>query len=233
MDAHEQEQIESIKTWWQENRWYILGGLLISAVIVGGWRYWLEHERQQAEVASLQYENVITQSRMADFAALETSVRELQEDFSGTPYASLATLKLAAAQVDAGNHDAAEESLRWVMDNTDDDELALVARLRLARVLLQQEDFAAVHATLDIADDGKFSALFDELRGDAFVGAGDLENARTAYESALAAMESAPGDRNLVQMKLDNLAMPFDTLLAVEPESEPAAEAGDDASDAE
>lgn len=227
MDAHEQEQIEEIKSWWRENRWYILGGLLISAVAVGGWRMWLQHQQTQAEAASLKYEAVITQAKLADRAALEASIAELQADYSGTPYASLGTLKLAAAEVDAGDFAAAADSLRWVVDNTDDAELALVARLRLARVLLQQGDVDGVHRTLDVADAGKFTALFEELRGDAFLAADDRENARAAYEAALAGIAAgAPGERALVQMKLDNLAMPYDALLADLDAAEPAASEG-------
>lgn len=215
MDAHEQEQIEEIKSWWRENRWYILGGLAISAVAVGGWRMWQQHEQDLAEAASLKYEAVITQANLADLDALEDSVAVLQADYSGTPYASLGTLKLAAAEIEAGNAAAAADALRWVVDNTDDGELALVARLRLARVLLQQGDTAGVHQALDVADAGRFTALFEELRGDAFLAANDRDNARAAYEAALAAITSGdPGDRALVQMKLDNLAMPFDALLA-------------------
>ncbi|HEX7047585.1 MAG TPA: tetratricopeptide repeat protein [Gammaproteobacteria bacterium] len=221
MDAHEQEQIEGIKAWWRENRWYILGGLVISAVAVGGWRMWLQQQQELAEAASLKYENVITQSNLADLDALESSIEELQAEYSDTPYASLGTLKLAAAQVDADDFAAAADSLRWVVENTDDPQLALVARLRLARVLLQQGDFAAVHKALDVADAGEFTALYEELRGDAFLAVNDRDNARKSYEAALAAMDSAaPGDRSLVQMKLDNLAMPIDSLLA---NTEPAA----------
>lgn len=221
MDAHEQEQIEGIKAWWRENRWYILGGLVISAVAVGGWRMWLQQQQELAEAASLKYENVITQSNLADLDALESSIEELQAEYSNTPYASLGTLKLAAAQVDADDFAAAADSLRWVVENTDDPQLALVARLRLARVLLQQGDFAAVHKALDVADAGEFTALYEELRGDAFLAVDDRDNARKSYEAALAAMDSsAPGDRSLVQMKLDNLAMPIDSLLA---KTDPAA----------
>ncbi|HEX7031188.1 MAG TPA: tetratricopeptide repeat protein [Gammaproteobacteria bacterium] len=220
MDAYEQEQIEGIKSWWQENRWYIIGGIVVSAVAVGGWRMWLQHQQERSEAASLKYEAVVTQASLADLEALKGSVEELQADYSGTPYASLGTLKLAAALVGADEFAAAEDSLRWVVDNTDDPQLALVARLRLARVLLQQGEFAEVHKALDVADAGRFGALYDELRGDAFLAANDRDNARTAYESALAAMTSgAPGDRALVQMKLDNLAMPFDALLATKPET--------------
>lgn len=224
--THEKEQIEGIKTWWQENRWYIIGGLVISVIAVGGWRMWLQHQLEQAEAASQKYENVITHASTGDKDALQAAVSELQNDYAGTPYASLATLKLAAAQVEADEYAAAAESLRWVLDHADDDELALVARLRLARVHFQLNELADVHRVLDVSSAGEFEALFEEVRGDAFLAAGDRENARAAYDAAIAAA-GAGGDTRRVQMKLDNLAMPLDALFGTS-ESPAADEAAGD-----
>lgn len=209
MDAHEKEQIEEIKEWWRENRWYILAGLAISIAIVAGWRYWQEYRQEQAQAASLRYENVLSQAEAQDVAALESAVQELQQEYSGTPYAALASLKLAAKYAEAGDYSSAVEPLRWAMKNTDDDELALVARARLARVMLQNDQAQDVIALLDDVEPGKFEGLYSELRGDALLYAGDRDAARAAYEAALAAMEPGLGERRLLQMKIDNLAMPL------------------------
>lgn len=219
--AHEKEQIEGIKAWWRENRWYIAGGLVVAALAVGGWRMWLEHQQQQAEAASLKYEDVITRAATGETDALRAVVAELQTEFGGTPYAALATLKLAAAEAETDNYHGAAAALRWVIDNTADDELALVARLRLGRVHFQQDKLADVHRVLDVSRAGKFEPLFEELRGDAFLAAGDRDNARTAYEASLAAMEPGADTRG-VQMKIDNLAMPVDALPGDAGSTEPA-----------
>ena len=212
--SHEKEQIESIKAWWRENRWYIIAGLVISAVVVGGWRYWQEWRQQQAEAASLVYEQLLTSAATADASEVGERVRTLQEEYAATPYAALGTLRLAAVRVEGGDFDGAADALRWVMENADDPELGLVARLRLARVLLQQQDIVGAPRALDVASEGKFAALFEELRGDAFLLTGDRDDARLAYEAALAAMEPGLGDRRLVEMKLENLALPTDALAA-------------------
>lgn len=209
MDAHEKEQIEEIKEWWRENRWYILSGLVISIVIVAGWRYWQEYRQEQAQAASLRYEKVLSQAESQDVTALANAVQELQQDYSGTPYAALATLKLAAEYAAAGDYSAALQPLRWAMENTDDDELALVARARLARVMLLNDHGQEAIALLDDVEPGKFAALYAELRGDALLSTGNREAARVAYEAALAAMEPGLGERRLLQMKIDNLAMPL------------------------
>ncbi|HEX7031317.1 MAG TPA: tetratricopeptide repeat protein [Gammaproteobacteria bacterium] len=222
--SHEKEQIENIKAWWRENRWYIIAGLIISAAVVGGWRYWQEYRLQQAEAASQRYETLLTQAAASDAEAVAAAASELQRDYAGTPYASLGTLRLAALRVEAGEFDAAADALGWVMENTSDPELGLVARLRLARVLLQQRETADAQQVLDVANAGRFEALFEELRGDAFLLDGDRDNARVAYEAALAAMEPGLGDRRLVEMKLNNLALPQQVLAAEDAGREESAE---------
>ena len=63
---------------------------------------------------------------------------------------------------------------------------------------------AASAVLLDV-DAGLFSARFNEVRGDIHVALGDPTSARTAYNAALSTTESDLVDRNLVQMKLDDL----------------------------
>ncbi|MBW3566468.1 MAG: tetratricopeptide repeat protein [Proteobacteria bacterium] len=216
MDAHEKEQIEEIKLWWRENRWFILGGLVISIAIVAGWRYWQEYRQEQSEIASQKYEELLSQARTQNFAELENTVRELQDEFSATPYAALGSMKLAAERVTAGEFAAAAEALRWAMENTDDDELALVARLRLARVLLQLGRTEDAIELLRSVEPGKFAALFEELRGDALLAKGDKDGARAAYEAAIAALEPGLGERRVLQMKLDNVAMPVEAVASTD-----------------
>lgn len=112
---------------------------------------------------------------------------------------------IAVLRLDSGQVRGAAEELRYVMESTSDVELGLIARLRLARVLADQQDYAEALATLDV-DSGSFSARYDEVRGDIHVALGDTESARTAYNAALSGTETNTVDRNLVQMKLDDLS---------------------------
>lgn len=227
--THEKEQIENIKAWWRENRWYIIAGLVISAALVGGWRYWQEHRQQQAEAASIRYEQLQTQATAGNIESVQERVKELQNDYSGTPYAALGTLRLAALQTRSGDYQAAADSLRWAMQNTDDNELAKVAQLRLARVLLQRQDADAALGELASMKPGKFGALYEEVRGDALLAKGDRDAARLAYEAALAAMEPGLGDRELVERKLQNVRLPAEVLnAAFKTAKEPAPEAAVD-----
>ncbi len=66
--------------------------------------------------------------------AASTLLDELNREYAWTPYASLGTLIAARVQVEANELDKAAAGLKSVMDNAKDDELKMVARLRLARV---------------------------------------------------------------------------------------------------
>jgi predicted negative regulator of RcsB-dependent stress response len=106
--------------------------------------------------------------------------------------------------MDAGQMEGAGEDLRYVMDETSDPELSMIARLRLARVLIHQEAYSDALALLDV-DPGLFSGRFNEVRGDVYVALSDPESARNAYNAALTSQVSDQVDRNLVQIKLESL----------------------------
>ena len=92
--------------------------------------------------------------------------------------------------------------MRAVVDKTDDDELAQIARIRLARVLLQQEKYDEALGLLNAESAGAFAVRVREVRGDALFAKGDKEGARAEYAAALAADADAMTDRSLLEMKL-------------------------------
>ena len=145
-----------------------------------------------------------TRSADDDAGNARNLLLELREDFPASPYTDQGGLLVALMRLDAGQVDASVEDYGFVMENTSDPELALIARLRLARVLAQDESYTEALAVLDVAP-GSFSARYNEVRGDIHAALGDSESARAAYNAALNAEETGLVDRNLVQIKLDDL----------------------------
>src|SRR5690606_23235989 len=91
---------------------------------------------------------------------------------------------------------------RAVVRDSKDDELAHVARLRLARVLIQQGKHEEAVDLLKPEKAGAFAARVREVRGDALYAKGELEGARAEYAAALAANADTTTDRTLLEMKL-------------------------------
>lgn len=209
MDAysHEKEQIDEIKAWWSENWVFIVGGISIAIASVWGWRAWEAHELRVAEAASSQYEEMNLQLAAGNTDRADALHAELKEEFGGTVYAALAALKQAEMAVATKDYTAAANELRWVMESGIDRELQLLARVRLARVLLADGDIDGALAVSQAPNSGRFQSVLEEVRGDAHYLNGDKEAARTAYESALASLSDNAGDPRLLQRKIDNLSM--------------------------
>ena len=203
----EKEQIEQIREWWRENGWYLVGGVAIGVLGLLGWNRYNAYMDTQAEAAAAIY--VELRQAVADDAAGEARslLDELRQDHASSPYTDQGGLMVAVMRLDSGQVNGAIDDFRFVMDNTSDAELSLIARLRLARALVQQGSNVEALATLEV-DSGTFSGRYNEVRGDIHVALGDVESARDAYNAALITEEGNLVDRNLVQMKLDQLPAP-------------------------
>jgi predicted negative regulator of RcsB-dependent stress response len=140
-------------------------------------------------------------------------------------------LLIASLRLDQQQPEAAIDELRFVLENTDDEELALVVRQRLARLFLYLERYDEVLTLLEGLEPSRFSGRFSELRGDVYLARGDVDRARTAYMEAFNAEYTDVLDRNVLQMKIDDLpvAAVADSLPALDAEAatdETAAEEG-------
>ena len=117
--------------------------------------------------------------------------------------------------------------LRGVADRSQDVELRLVAKTRLARVLVEQGKYDEALALLDASQAGAFAAVTHEIRGDALAAKGDAAQARSEYDAAIAASTPVSGiDSAYVELKRDALAQPGTVPTAEAPAADqPAAEA--------
>ena len=101
--------------------------------------------------------------------------------------------------------DSAAEKLRFTMEQSDDPELAMVARLRLARVLAYREQYQEALALLNVPEPGQFAGRIAEIKGDIHVALGETDAARTAYLEAMVTPGAELLDRGFLQMKLADL----------------------------
>ncbi len=203
----EQETVEALKRWWQQNGSALIAGLAIGLAGVFGWQYWQTHQRSQSEAAAVLYQDL--QERLGDAAAgpVDGVFDRLRDDYSDSAYAALAGLAVAGEAVEAGALERAEEALRWVVEHANLPELAQVARLRLARVLRARDLGEEALAQLD-ALQGGFRAEALEIRGDIMRERGELAAARQAYEESLAAYNAEGRPNRWVRLKLQDLASP-------------------------
>ena len=207
-DLEEQEQIDSIKTWWKMYGNLVSGVILAGSLAVIGWQGWNWYQRTQAAQASAIY-GVLEQAVAArDAQRVKAAAGELAEKFGGTSYAALGALIAARQSFEAGDLKTAKAQLSWAADKGKD-EIKDLARLRLAAVLLDEKAYDEALKQLESAHAAAFAARFLELKGDVLAAQGKKPEARTAYKGALDKGEVHEGrggaGRELLRQKLENL----------------------------
>jgi len=201
----EAEQMEWAKSWLKANAIWILAGIAIGVGGLGGWNWYQEKREAQAETASARYEELVDAFSRRDSVRGMTLLEELNREYDWTPYASLGTLIAARVQVEANELDKAAVGLKSVMDNSDDEELKMVARLRLARVQSALGKHDEALATLKVDNPGEFAPRIADARGDVLLAKGDRDAALKEYLAARAAENNGRIDFELLDLKIRDL----------------------------
>ena len=200
----EEEQVAALKDWWKANGSSVISGVIAAVVIVGGWNFWQNYQKDKMLQASTVYEQLLKANVEKTTDSVDKIAEKLVSTYGSTAYGAYALLFQAKAKVDANDLAAAQSLLQQAIDTSSDDEVKHVARARLVRVLMAKAEYEQglqVIANVDQAKLGGFEGIYDELKGDLYVAMSRIGEARTAYQSALKSGKSSP----LLQFKLDDL----------------------------
>lgn len=202
MDVYktEEEQVQAIKQWWKENSVSIIAGVVIGIAVLAGYNFWIKTTQNQTQQASMIYSKILSSS---DDNAKDIEI--LQSDFSGTPYAALATLLLAKDYVNGNEIEKAVTQLKWVVENNSDDAVQHIAQQRLARVYLSLNNVEAAEALIKGIKATGFTAGYNEIRGDINLAKNLPVQAKENYRLALSSLEQGDQRFEIVKMKLDDL----------------------------
>ena len=201
----EKEQWEWLKAQVRENAPAALLAIVLVAAGVFGWRWWQGQQDARHLQAGGKYMQIVQALEHDDRTQALMLLGELQRDYADSPYTDQARLLAARVYVDEAQLDHAASELSAVAEHSKDQDLVLVARLRLARVQIAQNKPDSALATLGAASEaGAFAARYHEVRGDAYYSKGDKAAALTEYRSA----QSAGGEGTesaLLQLKIADL----------------------------
>jgi predicted negative regulator of RcsB-dependent stress response len=202
----EREQWDQIKSWLRENGLWIIAGVVVGAAGLGGWRWYQDHVDSVGAMASAKYTEAVQAFVKGDRTQAFVLLGELERDYSSSPYVDQAKLMAARVYVDGGDLDKAATELQAVTDHSKDNALALIARLRLARVEIAQKKPDAALATLNGLKAGAFEPRYHEVLGDAYYAKGDKTNALKEYMSAkVVDMAGSSLDTQGLDLKIDDL----------------------------
>lgn len=198
----EEQQVEAIKKFWQENGTAIILGAVLGFGGLWGWRYYNAELISAQERTSDAYTSVI-ESIGGDDAGT-TKAQQFIDENGDTQYAVMTALQLAKESVEEGDLAAAAKQLEWVVASEANVIMKDLANLRLARIQAEQEQFDKALSTLATVNDPAHKGAVEEIKGNIFQRQGKIAEAQEAYAAALA--ESEGNTNNSLQMKLDDLA---------------------------
>lgn len=231
----EEEQVEALKRWWEENGRGTVVAVIVALGLGFGWQGWKSYQAGQSEAASERYQALLQSLSAvqsdADRQLAAGIASQIKSDFARSSYAQFAALQLARMAAMDGRLSEAETELRWVLGRADKgSDTYQLAQLRLARVLASGGDAAQALTILDGADAGAYQAAYSVARGDILLMQSRTDEARQAYQQAIGlAARGDAGTINLpmVQQKLQSLS-PVEprVIVAADQPAEVAAPAG-------
>ena len=198
------EQVEKLKKWWEENGRAVIAGIVIGVGGLFGYRYWIDLQEASAEAASAHYVQMMEALKSSDNAGVTKLADTLISDYSDTEYATLARFALARNLVESEKFDLAQTQLEQIIGTVGDAPLGFLARKRLASVQLQSARPEQALVTLSVEFPPAFGAGVDELKGDIYAQQGKIDEAANAYREALSATPG-PANGEFLQQKLDDL----------------------------
>jgi predicted negative regulator of RcsB-dependent stress response len=206
VDPYEQSDAsEKLKNWWKSYGNALILGIVLGSSGLGGIKYWQHYTQTQAEAASQLYEQLTLNYQLRAAAKVDDVGNKLMQDYASTPYAGKAALILAKMRFDNKDVKTARQHLQWAVDKASEDAVRHVARLRLARLLLDQGELDAALALTSVKDQGGFEADYLEIKGDVLKAKGSNDEARAAYRAALDQLAKESPYRPVLAMKLDDL----------------------------
>jgi len=203
-DPNEQEEV--VKKWLRDNGSAIVMGLVIAFGGLFGFKQWQSWQFNSKQQASAEFEVMSDLLTDGQLDAAMANFQTLKDEYAKSPYASLAALQMARARIEAQQPDLAITLYRFVIDNGYPKALSVVARERLARLMLDQGQPEEALELLDgVSDSSGFESRYAEVRGDIYFSQGKSDDAIAAYLEALDTMEAGVGDRDALVLKLESL----------------------------
>ncbi|MFL6709124.1 MAG: YfgM family protein [Massilia sp.] len=203
-DHEEQEQLDSLKAFWNQYGNLLTWVLIIVLGAYAGFNYWRYHQRTQAAEASVLYDQLQKTAAASDSAKSMKLAADIEAKYESTAYAPMAALVAARLAFDANDLKGAKAQLQWAADHGDD-EMKSIARLRIAGILLDEKAYDEGMKVLGGEFLPQFSSAVADRKGDILVAQNKLDEARKAYITALAGMDKADPGRKLVEVKLESI----------------------------
>lgn len=205
VNAVDKEQIEMLSNWWNDYGKGILIAIVIGLLIGLGWRYWISHKQTHKMNAVAVFEQYYANSFTHNTAQAAQDLKQLQQSFNDTPYATIASLFAASNYVAANDNSQALAVLQWAVDHGAPNSFKQIARIRAARLLIAMKKYPEALTMLDTVLVSSYAPLVASTRGDVYLAQGNEAEAKKAYEQAKTAYTENQLNNPLLDMRLTSL----------------------------
>lgn len=201
-DLEEQEQLATLKAWWNQYGNLVTWLLIIALAGYAAWAGWNYYQRNQSAQAAQLYGELQKAAGSKDNAKVQRAASDMTTKFGRTAYAQMAALIAAKSAFEANDLGTAKTQLQWVVEHGNAEYKAL-AKIRLAGILLDEKAYEEGLKLLAGDFPEAFSGAVADRKGDILVAQGKIEDARAAYQLALEKTDEKNPARQLIQMKQD------------------------------
>ncbi len=201
-DLEEQEQLATLKAWWNQYGNLVTWLLIIALAGYAAWAGWNYYQRNQSAQAAQLYGELQKAAGSKDNAKVQRAASDMTTKFGRTAYAQMAALIAAKSAFEANDLGIAKTQLQWVVEHGNAEYKAL-AKIRLAGILLDEKAYEEGLKLLAGDFPEAFSGAVADRKGDILVAQGKIEDARAAYQLALEKTDEKNPARQLIQMKQD------------------------------
>jgi len=204
----EKEQIEEIKSWLKENWLALVAGVIVGFGGLFSWNWYQDSVYESNSQALTIFDQAQQELTLGNFDSALAMLQNLRSDYNSSPYTDFLGLLYSTYLLSNGNTADAAVEIEYVLNNTTDDYLRLIATWRLARVNVEITNY---DRALELVQNKNhaLSANFTELEGDVYFFRGEFDLASNTYMSILSDPNINSIDLNTLMLKINNLAAEF------------------------
>jgi len=207
LSSTEEENTEFLSSLWDRYKYLFLLSIVLFGTGIFGWESWSQNRLSNLQDSADMYESFIDSINNDDLDQ-KVLAEQIIKKYPNTLYADLVTFHLAKISVEQEDLIQAEKHLEWILKRresrwgSDFDPIEATARLRLARVLIANDNS---NKALEIINDSKnMKSSLHEAKGDAEENLGLYSEAKLSYLKALESNQSQSVEA-ILKMKLANL----------------------------
>jgi len=199
----EEQQVEAIKSFWQQNGNAVIAGVVLGLGGFAAYGYYQDYTLTQQVATADSYLNNVEQNGK-NISQFDKAGEQFIAKHGDSSYAVFTAFAIAKNAVAAKNWKQAENELNIAIAKAPNSGLKAIALVRLARVQIQQQQYAQALASLAKPMPKSFTATVEDIKGDVYRLQNKKQLALAAYQESINAggLTTNPA----LQTKVDDLA---------------------------